>query len=77
SNLDAANTATGSSVAVTERTALRAEEIRQLRDGQALVIYRNAPAMLVDLIRWTDRADGDDIAAGIERVRKARIGHRP
>jgi len=77
SNLDAANTATGSSVTVTERTALRAEEIRQLRDGQALVIYRNAPAMLVDLIRWTDRADGDDIAAGIERVRKARIGHRP
>ena len=72
STLDAANTATGRSVTITERTALRAEEIRLIPDGQALVIYRNAPAMLVDLIPWTDRPDGDDIAAGITRVRTAR-----
>jgi type IV secretion system protein VirD4 len=77
SNLDQTNTATGASISTAERTALRAEEIRQLRDGQALVIYRNAPAMLIDLIRWTDRPDGDQTAAAITRVRAARIGHRP
>ena len=57
--LDAANTATGSNVTTTERTALRAEEIRLIPDGQALVIYRNAPAMLVTLTPWTHRPDGD------------------
>lgn len=76
SNLDAANIASGRSVTVTERTVLRAEEIRLIPDGQALVIYRNAPAMLVDLIPWTERTDGDEIAAGITRVRAARISHR-
>jgi type IV secretory pathway TraG/TraD family ATPase VirD4 len=70
--LDAANTATGNTVTTAERTALRAEEIRLIPDGQALVIYRNAPAMLVTLIPWTRRPDGPDIAAGITRVRTAR-----
>lgn len=77
STLDSANTATGRSVSVTERTALRAEEIRAIPDGQALVIYRNAPAMIVDLIPWTGRPDGDAVAAGITRVRAARTTHRP
>ena len=88
--LDAANNATGSSVSVTERTALRAEElrlipevratgarIRLIPDGQALVIYRNAPAMLVTLTPWTHRPDGPDTAAAITRVRATRITHRP
>ena len=75
--LDAANTATGSSITVTERTALRAEEIRLIPDGQALVIYRNAPAMLVTLTPWTHRPDGPDTAAAIARVRTARITHQP
>jgi type IV secretion system protein VirD4 len=77
STLDSANTATGKSVTVTERTALRAEEIRLIPDGQALVIYRNAPAMLVDLIAWTHRPDGETIAAGITRIRTTRSSHRP
>ena len=75
--LDAANTATGRNITTTERTALRAEEIRLIPDGQALVIYRNAPAMLVNLIPWTHRPDGDQITAGITRVRTARTTHRP
>ena len=29
------------------------------------------------MIRWTDRPDGAQIAAGITRVRAARIGQRP
>src|SRR5664279_1792941 len=75
--LDAANSATGSSITVTERTALRAEEIRLIPDGQALVIYRNAPAMLVTLTPWTQRPDGADTAAAITRIRAARITHQP
>jgi len=59
----------------TERTALRAEEIRLIPDGQALVIYRNAPAMLLTLSPWTHRPDGPDTAAAIARVRAAR--HQP
>jgi type IV secretory pathway TraG/TraD family ATPase VirD4 len=68
---------TGRNVTVTERTVLRTEEIRHLSEGQALVIYRNTPAMIVNLIRWRDRPDGEEIEAAIQRVRKARIGHRP
>lgn len=75
STVDADNAATGRSVAMAERTALRQEEIRQLPDGTALVIYRNAPAMLVDMIAWRDRPDGADIMAGMTRVRAARIAH--
>jgi type IV secretory pathway TraG/TraD family ATPase VirD4 len=76
-NMDAGNTTSGSQVTTTERTALRPEEIRGLDDGQALVIYRNTAAMIINLIPWTDRPDGDLIAAGIRRVRAARIGRTP
>ena len=72
--LDKATSTTSRSVSLTERDVLRPEEVRQIPDGQALVIYRNAPAMIVDLIPWTKREDADDIAEGIERVRQARIG---
>jgi hypothetical protein len=72
-NMDAANSASGSQVTTTERTALRPEEIRGLDDGQALVIYRNTPAMIINLIPYTARPDGDLIKAGIRRVRAARI----
>lgn len=70
------NTSTSShSVSTAEREVLRPEEIRQLPEGRALLIYKNAPAMLVDLIPWTSRDDADDIAAGIGRIRKVRIAH--
>ena len=62
-------------VTESERTVLRPEEVRRLPDGVALVIYRNAQAMLVDLIPWTARPDGDEIAAGMRRVRAARVAH--
>ena len=69
------NVASQRMVTVSERTMLRPEEIRQLPDGVALVIYRNAPPMLVDLVPWTDRPDGDEITDGIQRVREARVAH--
>lgn len=75
SNVDAGNIATGRQVAMTERTVLRQEEIRHLPDGTALVIYRNAPAMLVNMVAWRDRPDGADIMAGMQRVRAARVAH--
>jgi type IV secretion system protein VirD4 len=76
SQLDTANTATTHSVSLTEREVLRPEEIRLIPDGQALVIYRNSPAMIVDLIPWTKRPDSAEITAGIKRVRAVRIGQR-
>lgn len=63
------------SVSTAEREVLRPEEIRQLPDGRALLIYRNAPAMIIDLIPWTSRDDADDVAAGIRRIRAVRIAH--
>jgi type IV secretory pathway TraG/TraD family ATPase VirD4 len=76
SHIDAhSNTASQRMVTESERTVLRPEEVRRLPDGVALVIYRNAQAMLVDLIPWTARPDGDEIAAGMRRVRAARIAH--
>ena len=76
SHIDAhSNTASQRMVTESERTVLRPEEVRRLPDGVALVIYRNAEAMLVDLIPWTARPDGDEIAAGMRRVRAARVAH--
>lgn len=71
--LDRATSATSRSVSLTERDVLRPEEVRQIPDGQALVIYRNAPAMVLDLVPWTDRDDANQITAGIQRIRAARL----
>jgi type IV secretion system protein VirD4 len=71
--LDRATSTTTRSVSLTERDVLRPEEVRQIPDGQALVIYRNAPAMVLNLIPWTERDDAHQITAGIQRVRAARI----
>ena len=76
SHVDAhSNVASQRMVSESERTVLRPEEVRRLPDGVALVIYRNAEAMLVDLIPWTARPDGEEIAAGMQRVRAARVAH--
>jgi type IV secretion system protein VirD4 len=73
-NLDAANTVRGHSMSTSDMRVMPPEKIRQLPLGQALVIYRTAPAMLVDLKPWTARADGEDIAEGIRRIRALRMG---
>ena len=72
--MDAGNTVSGHSMSTNDMRVMPPEKIRQLPNGQALVIYRNAPAMLVDLKPWTARPDGPDIAAGIRRIRALRIG---
>lgn len=75
-SLDAGNTISSHNISTTEQRVMPPEKIRQLPLGQALVIYRNAPAMLVDLFPWTQRPDGADIAAGIKRIRALR-SHQP
>ena len=74
-SMDAGNTVNGHNISTTERRILPPEHIRQLPTGQALVIYRNAPAMIIDLTPWTDRPDGPGIAAGITRTRAIRNHH--
>ena len=75
SNMQPGNVGAGWMVEENEKPVLRQEEVRGLPDGVALVIYRNAPAMLVDLIPWTARPDGEETRAAIRRVRAARIRH--
>lgn len=76
SHLEAlSNQASQRVVQESERKVLRKEELRQLEDGAALMIYRNAPTVIADLIPWTARPDGADIAAGMVRVRRARLAH--
>jgi type IV secretion system protein VirD4 len=66
------HSATSHNVSLAERRLLRPEQIRQLPDNKALMIYRNAPAMIVDLMPWTERPDADSIEAGIEHIRRIR-----
>lgn len=68
------NVASSRNVSMTERTLLRPEQIRQLPDGKALLVYRNAPAMVVDLTPWTARPDADEIKRGMDHIRRLRIG---
>lgn len=75
STLDRDTLTASHTVSVTEREVLRPEEIRQLPDGRALLVYRNAPPLILDLIPWTQREDADEIAAGIARIRAVRIAH--
>ncbi|MGI8416128.1 MAG: type IV secretory system conjugative DNA transfer family protein, partial [Nakamurella sp.] len=69
------NVATSHNVSTTERRLMRGDQIRQLPENKALMIYRNAPAMVVDLIPWFDRPDAAAIEAGIEHIRRIRISH--
>jgi type IV secretory pathway TraG/TraD family ATPase VirD4 len=62
SNMDAGNVASGHSVQTMERPVLRAEEIRHLEDGRALVLLRNVRPMIVDMLAWSDRPDGKQLA---------------
>jgi len=73
SSVDSGNTTTARNITLEERTAIRPEEIRHLPDGQALVIHRNSHAMIVDMIPWFDREDGDEIAEAMKRIRKIRL----
>lgn len=71
-SLDAGNTISGHNISTTEQRVMPPEKIRELPMGQALVIYRNAPAMIVDLSPWTKRPDSADIAVGIAHIRAIR-----
>lgn len=77
SSIDAHHSGTGHNISLTERRTLRAEEIRQIPQGQALLLYRNAPAMLLELDAWYSRPDAEQIKASIEHTRRRRLQGRP
>ncbi len=60
-----------------ERRILRPEEIRQLPHGQALLLFRGAPGVIVELEPWDQSRDGQALRAGEQSTRAARIGRPP
>ncbi|GHF44148.1 hypothetical protein GCM10010218_26830 [Streptomyces mashuensis] len=60
-----------------ERRILRPEEIRQLPHGQALLLFRGAPGVIVQLEPWDQRRDGQALRAGENATRASRIGAVP
>jgi type IV secretory pathway TraG/TraD family ATPase VirD4 len=65
------------SVGLREKKTLRPEEIRTLPDGHALVVFRNAPAVIVRLRPWFQGPDAERLrheAAATAARRRARSG---
>lgn len=75
-NLTAGRSQSGHTLSSNERSVMQSSEVRRMDDGKALVIYRNAVAMIVDMVPWYARPDGDRIGAGIDRTRRMRIEGR-
>lgn len=67
----------GTSEVKRERRILRPEEIRQLPHGQALLLFRGAPGVIVELEPWDQSRDGQALRAGELATRAARIGPAP
>ncbi|MER5971626.1 type IV secretory system conjugative DNA transfer family protein [Streptomyces sp. NPDC002055] len=57
-----------------ERRILRPEEIRQLPNGQALLLFRGAPGVIAELEPWDRRRDGQQLRAAEQATRARRIG---
>ena len=75
-NRDAGGERTGTGGSVHERKVLRPDEIRQMPDGRALLMWRNAPAMIVDLLPWYERDYADQVATDEAATRRARVKER-
>lgn len=75
-NHDQGGERTGTSTSTQTRPALRADEIRTMADGQALVIWRNAPAMVVTLQPWYQRSYGKQVTASRAAASAARRAAR-
>ncbi len=57
-----------------EKRVLRPEEIRQLPNGQALLLFRGAPGVIAQLEPWDHRRDGRQLRQGEQNTRQRRLG---
>ncbi|GAA1893143.1 type IV secretory system conjugative DNA transfer family protein [Streptantibioticus ferralitis] len=57
-----------------EKRVLRPEEIRQLPNGQALLLFRGAPGVIAQLEPWDQRREGRQLRQGEQLTRQRRLG---
>lgn len=74
-NFSAGQPGTGGSYSEQERHALRGDEIRRLRDGTALLVWRNAPPAIIEMTPWYERPDADRIKADAAATAHRRQAH--
>lgn len=70
-----AGASVGGSSSWQERNVLRADEIRQLEDGTALLLWRNTAPVIVRLTPWFERPDAAELKADAAHVAQRRIDH--
>lgn len=63
---------TGGSSSEQERDALRPEQIRTLANGEGLLVWRNAPPLVIHPTPWYKRKDADQLAADAEKTKQRR-----
>lgn len=59
------------SVSTRTRPILEPARLRTLPFGTGVLLLRSAPPILLDLVRWTDRPDGNRLAADRTRLEDA------
>lgn len=74
-NFSAGQPGTGGSYSEQERHALRGDEIRRLREGTALLVWRNAAPAIIEMTPWYERSDADDIKAAAAATADRRRQH--
>lgn len=62
--LDSAGTTSSSQLSTETERKLSIETLRELPEGKALLLYREVPGAIVDLLPWWQRQDADAIKKG-------------
>lgn len=71
--LDNAGRATSTAERTAERTVLRTDEARRIPDRHGLLIYRNAPAVLLRMTPWFEGPDGRELEQARRRTEQRRL----
>lgn len=75
STFSAGQPGSGGSVSEQERHALRADEIRRLPEGTALLVWRNASPAVIEMQPWYERDDAEQIQADAAATAQRRREH--
>lgn len=75
-NRDADGERSGDGAQMQERKILRPHEIREMPDGRALLIWRNARGMLITLQPWYTRDYHDQVTQDVTDTRRSRAKER-